>query len=173
MLKDLPKYKGIKRKIVSGEQTTEQIIDEVLEAHNFFSGDYIALVEYFGGLDEYLIAKKLFNFCKRNIKYKIEGVNEQSTRSAAAILRLGHGDCKHYAGFIAGVLDALNRVYKKNINWVYRFASYDPLDKTPVHVFVVIKSNDGEIWVDPVLETFDSRKPFPAYYIDKKPKKML
>jgi hypothetical protein len=83
-------------------------------------------------------------------------------------LRLGHGDCKHYSGFIAGVIDAVNRKTGAGIDWVYRFASYDIFDPTPVHVFIVVKDYGREIWIDPVLKKLNQRDPQPTYFIDKK-----
>jgi len=172
MTNGLPKFNGV-RKVIKKNQDTGDIMQEVVNAHNAFARDYNNLVEYYDIYPLETMAKKLFNFCKTNIAYKVESENLQTTRSPAGILRLAHGDCKHYAGFIAGVIDAVARATKTPINWAYRFASYDIFDDTPVHVFVVVNDDGREIWIDPVLDTFDQRTPFPTYYIDKKPKNML
>lgn len=173
MFPGLPKYQG-KVATITNRQSTEDIIEEVVNAHNHFSKDYNYLVDYFNISDPELLAAKLFNFCKQHIRYVVEDTNLQTTRSPATILKFGKtigGDCKHYAAMVAGIIDALNR-HGENFNWVYRFASYDPDDKTPTHVFIVLKDNGNEFWIDPVLDYFNSRDPEPTFYIDKKPKKM-
>jgi hypothetical protein len=73
--------------------------------------------------------------------------------------------------FIGGILDALNRK-GKNINWCYRFASYKFTDKLPHHVFVVINPGSSqEIWIDPVLPSYNEKKQY-FYKVDRKPKNM-
>src|SRR6185312_4424568 len=111
--------------------------------------------------------RALFDFCKDNIKYHIEPTESQSVKTPAAILSQGQGDCKHYSLFINGVLHSLQRAGYP-VEFVYRFASYDPTNKHPRHVFSVCKEGQSEIWTDPVLPTFDNRK---SYYfkLDKVP----
>jgi hypothetical protein len=72
------------------------------------------------------------------------------------MLSRGYADCKGYALFIGGVLDALKRQGEK-INWAFRFASYNLLKKKPYHVFIVVFYNGSEIYVDPVFPKFDYR----------------
>jgi hypothetical protein len=80
-------------------------------------------------------------------------------------------DCKNYSLCAAGILDAYRRKEKLDFGLDFRFASYDPLNKTPQHVFVVIKENGKEYWLDPVLDEYDLKKQ-PYYYKDKKINKM-
>jgi hypothetical protein len=156
LLSVLPPYKGRVITVVK-DQDVDDIIAEVCDAHKYFAKDYDKIAKYFWTGNIYETCKKLFDFCKSHIVYEIETDNDQTTKSPAAILREGRGDCKHYAGFIAGVLDAINRQFGAGIDWMYRFASYDMLSSTPQHVFVVAEDNEGEIWVDPVLKKFDAR----------------
>lgn len=156
MLAVLPPYQGKAVTIVANQDVSD-IVSEVCQAHKFFAKDYTALAEFFWTGNIYDTCEKLYNFCKANIEYCVEDDDEQTTKSPAAILTEGRGDCKHYAGFIAGVLDAINRKYNAGINCQYRFASYDLFNSTPQHVFVVAKDNEGEIWIDPVLKKFDAR----------------
>jgi hypothetical protein len=79
-------------------------------------------------------------------------------------------DCKSYSLFIGGILDSLNRKGKK-IKWCYRFASYRFMDKLPHHVFIVINPGKNEIWVDPVLPSYNEKKQY-FYKVDRKPKNM-
>ena len=151
---------------------------EVLNAHKHYAGDYDKIVENLKFYKTVSLEDQLFNFCKKNLHYNVETEKDQTTRSPAAILELGRSekygvDCKHYAGYIAGCLDAWNRNAGESVyDWCYRFASYDT-DPAPGHVFVVTKYDDGELWIDPVLSTIDRRFPSPTYYLDKKPRTML
>jgi hypothetical protein len=107
------------------------------------------------------IARALWQFCKDNLDYDIETEKKQTVRSPGRMLQEGQGDCKHYASFIAGVLDSLKR-QGKDIDWAYRFARYvNWAGKVNNHVFVVItKRNGKEIWIDPVLNYFDYHLPY-------------
>lgn len=156
---------------IRNNQTVRDIVKEVLQAHEIFASDYDAIAADFDFGSNTETAKTLFSFLKKNVHYKIESERNQTTKSPAAILETGTGDCKHYAGFIAGVLDALKRAGKK-INWHYRFASYNWFDSEPGHVFVVMNEGGKEIWIDPVLKTFNERLE-PSYILDKRPKNTI
>jgi hypothetical protein len=77
------------------------------------------------------------------------------------------GDCKSFALFSCGILDAFRRNENPDLEVSYRFASYDPYNKTPEHVFCVVKEYGKEYWIDPVLDRFNQRKD-PYFYKDKK-----
>lgn len=153
--------------LIEKKQSVHDIISEVLSAHKIFCEDYDAIgVDFWAG-SVGDTARELWRFCKRSIEYRIESENYQTTKSPAAILTAGVGDCKHYAGFIGGVLDAIRRAGRR-VNWSYRFASYSWISNLPEHVFVVVKDTGGEIWIDPVLKSFDDRSVPPSGWIDKK-----
>lgn len=156
--------------LIERRQDVHDIVKEVCEAHKYFAEDYNRIAKYFDGPDITAICKSLFNFCKLNIRYKVEGEDSQTTKSPAAIIALGDsvgGDCKHFAGMIGGVLAALERRGKK-VYWFYRFASYRMFDSTPQHVFVVVDINGKEIWIDPVLKNFNERLEPTFKPLDKK-----
>lgn len=156
----LSPYKGQINKLVS-EQSTNDIIKAIESAHYQHSDEYKKIAKFFKGYTDKETAQNIFNFLKQNIVYKIEPSNRQTVKSPSALLAHGFGDCKHYAKFIAGILQQLN------IPFVYRFASYKISDKTPQHVFVVMHPNTkNEIWIDPVLPALNYRKNY-YYKIDK------
>jgi len=158
--------------VLSKTQSAGDIINAMLAYHNLYKSEYDKLAPQFLATSNYGAGKKIFNFLKKNTKYKIESDKKQYIKSPSAILYSGSNDCKNYALFIGGVLGAINRLYNSNINWCYRYASYKYLDKIPQHVFVVINPNtDNEIWVDPVLQNYNQRVE-PTYIIDKKVKDM-
>lgn len=154
--------------LIETAQDVPDIIREVLNAHDHFSDDYDFIYKFFDQGSTRQICERLFYFCKEHIAYRVESDREQTTKSPAAILALGYGDCKHYAAFIAGVLNAISRNTGKKIKWCYRFASYNWFSRSPSHVFVVVFDRGNEIWVDPCTEFFDDKSQYPIYTIDKK-----
>jgi hypothetical protein len=150
--------------MINDRQTVKDIIAEVLEAHQEFSPYYDKIALYFDDSNSEKICDKIYRFLKENVKYKEESENDQTSALPTGILIRGHGDCKHFSGFSAGILDALNRTGKK-LNWCYRFASYRVLSRTPHHVFVVVKDQGSELWIDP---TPGADKLEPVWIIDKK-----
>lgn len=183
LLRQLPPFKGHEDIIVRGPQSLDDIIDQVLVAHKQCAGQYDLLVPFF---DVPNPLQALFSFCVDELPYNAESGKYQTTRTPAGILQLSQTigvDCKHYAGFIAGMIDALNRAGLANYSWCYRFASY--ADGKPCdHVFVVVKSGSKETWLDPapiyltksknfLSRSFNDRLAIPVLYIDEKPLNMM
>lgn len=172
LLQKLPSFQN-KRQVIVHNQAVGDIITGILRTHSMYAKDYDKIADQFAGRNAEAIARKVYDYLKTNTHYKIEPDTQQTLRSPSAILALGANprvglDCKSYSLFIAGILSAWQRKGMK-INWCYRFASYKLLDKLPHHVFICLNPNtDKEIWVDPVLPTFNNRKQF-TYKIDKKP----
>lgn len=160
---------GGNSKMLVRDQQVPDIISAMLSAHKLYASEYDKISKDFYSGDGVQTAKKLFEFLKKNVRYKIESDKNQRIMSPSAILSLGKNDCKNYALFIMGVLDSLKRKGLINNKIYYRFASYKLLDEIPHHVFAVIQDDDGnEYFIDPVLSKFDERK---TYYhkIDKEP----
>jgi hypothetical protein len=166
ILKALPPTHLVRRTIKK-HQSVSDIMKEVLDAHGNFAADYDRIAPFFGAASKRAIAATLFAFLKKNVAYKVEPDRDQTTKGPAALLLTAKGDCKHYASFIGGVLDALNR-RGAGIDWNYRFASYDMFSTTPGHVFVVMRDDQGKaLWVDPVLKLLDERVQ-PYFFKDEK-----
>jgi hypothetical protein len=159
LLQILPPFNN-KNVILRYDQTTNDIITEILKAHDQYKNDYAKIAVYFKGLNNYSTAKNCFDFLKKNIFYKIDSGENQLIKSPGAILATKKSDCKCYSLFTGGILGALK------IPFCYRFASYNQFDKTPGHVFVVINPGKNEIWCDAVLPSFNTKKKF-NYKIDK------
>lgn len=166
LLEQLPRFR-YREEVLSDDQTIDEIVSAVLKSHKQFAGDYDRISKYFDRGSTLATCRYIFDFLEENIPYKVESANKQTVRSPAGIIEIGSGDCKHYAGFIAGILDSLNR-HGKKIDWTYRFASYEIFSRSPKHVFVVVKIGGREYWIDPVLDTFDDRSLTPVFFIDKK-----
>lgn len=168
LLKILSPYKN-QEKVLLHNQEVKDIMQGILATHNLYKKEYDKIQHRFNYGNEFSIAKNLWSFLKKNVPYRIESDRKQTLRSPSAILSmLGGADCKSYALFIGGVLDAIGRAGKP-IDWAYRFSSYRFFEPQPQHVFVVINpGTDKEIWVDPVLSSFNERKQY-FYHKDKKP----
>lgn len=158
----LSPYQG-RKDLITKNQSTGDIIEAILSAHQKYKGEYKKIAKFFDKKDGQETAKSVFNFLKDNVNYVIEPSDFQSVKSPAAIIRDGFCDCKCYALFIGGICDALG------IPFTYRFSSYKSDETTPQHIFVVIYPNTKkETWVDPVLSSFNQRKQY-KYKIDKSP----
>lgn len=168
LLQILKPYRNTE-KVLKHNQQVKDIIQGIVDTHKQYRKEYDKIAYKFNLGNEFSIGKRLYDFLKKNVKYNIEPDDRQTLRSPSAILAIMSGaDCKNYALFIGGVLDAINRTGKK-IDWAYRFASYKIFDPEPHHVFVVINPNtDNEIWIDPVLNRFNERKQY-LYHKDLKP----
>jgi hypothetical protein len=168
LLGRLKPFGGNSQMLVRDQQVPD-IISAMLSAHKLYASEYDKISKDFYSGGGVQTAKKLFEFLKKNVHYKIESDKNQRIMSPSAILSLGKNDCKNYALFIMGVLDSLKRKGLINNKIYYRFASYKLLDEIPHHVFAVIQDQDGnEYFIDPVLSKFNERK---TYYhkIDKEP----
>lgn len=153
---------------IKDRQTVNDIMKAVLDKHVKCRADYDMIFQDFLGGSIYDISKRLWKFCKDNFEYDIESEEKQFVSSPYSMLTGGMVDCKNYALFIGGVLDAMKRAGKR-LEWQYRFASYELFDTDPGHVFVVVNPNTDDIWIDPVLSSFNNHL-FYWYKRDKKPK---
>lgn len=166
LLSKLSGFSGNKM-LIRKDQDVKDIVSAMLEAHKIYAADYDKISDQFYKGSDKKTARAIFDFLKGNIRYKIESDSNQRIMSPAAILSLSANDCKNYALFIGGILDSLKRKGKIKGEILYRFASYKLLDEIPHHVFVVLQTPAGEIWIDPVLQNFDEKKPY-YHKIDRK-----
>lgn len=151
--------------VVIENQGVNDIITGILTTHNKYKKEYDKIYIYFVDDDIEETCRNIFQFLKDNVPYYIESNELQFLKSPASILST-KSDCKSYALFSCGILDAYLRNEHPDFQLSYRFASYDPFDKIPQHVFCVVKANGKEYWIDPVLDRFNQRKQ-PYYYKDK------
>jgi len=170
LLQKLPRFKD-KTALIIDDQSSNDIVEIILEAHDVYMPDYDTIYQYFDKKNVKDTAKELYDFCKQYLRYNKESGSMQTVKSPAAILQPGTKiDCKHYASFIGGVLDAIKRNDNKKLDWFYRFASYDS-NPSVSHVFIVALDDRGnEIWIDPIPEIryFDEKRR-PTYIEDTEP----
>jgi hypothetical protein len=159
-----------KENVVVENQGVNDIITGILKTHDKYKSEYDKIYSYFIGYDLQETSKNIWNFLKKNVPYYIESNDLQYLKSPSSII-CTPSDCKSFALFSGGVLDALRRNENPDIEILYRFASYDPFDKIPGHVFVVVRGDGEEFWIDPVLDKFNEKKQ-PYFYKDKNINKM-
>jgi len=159
--------------LIVDDQNVVDIIDAIIETHDQYKDEYDKIYQYFIGSTPKDTANNIFKYLKKNVKYNIEPDNLQTVKSPSAIISTGNvgSDCKNYSLFVNGVLDAIRRNELESYDLYFRFASYDPMDQTPQHVFAVMIEDGKEIWIDPVLSFFNQKKE-PYFYKDKKIKQM-
>lgn len=154
------------QKLVRNNQSTQDIIAQVLEQHRENKKQAKEISHIFDGGNCYETCKNIWNFLKYEVPYQVEPSSKQTTKTISRMLhdaKLGKGsDCKHYSGFTGNILEACG--YN---NWVYRFAGYSDFNQFPTHVYVVANDSDGKIYCDAVIGYFDTEKSFKTK-IDKK-----
>ena len=157
-----------KKDVITYNQDTKDIISGILHIHDKYRSEYDKIYKFFDGGSIDQTAYNVWEYLKDNFKYRIEPEDMQILRSPSAIIGSDSFgiDCKCYSLFSAGIMDAYRRNTGVNFDLAYRFASYDPFDTTPQHVFAVIKDNGNEYWIDPVLDEYDQKKQ-PYYFKDK------
>jgi hypothetical protein len=161
------------RRLLINEQQVKDIVSAMLEAHKTYASEYDKISDNFYSGGAVQTAKKIFEFLKKNIKYTVDSEASQKIMSPSAIISIGKNDCKNYALFIVGILDSLRRKGYFTNKVFYRFASYRLLDRIPHHTFAVVIDDKGnEVFVDPVLSSFNERKTY-FHKIDKSPKMSL
>lgn len=177
ILQLLPTYRG-EMEILATNQSVRDIQKGIDLFHNKYAKDYDKIYKYFLGRDQWQTAQNIFTFLKNNTSYYIEGLEGQTVRNPSAILATGKLDgidCKNYALFIGGILDAINRSGKQNIPFAYRYAQTDFFGDDFNHVFIVVNpGTNREFFIDPIPEVKNLDDRFPIYsYQDKKIKAML
>ena len=156
--------------VVVENQGVNDIITGILQTHNKYLDEYDKIYPYFIGSDLQETSKNIYDFLKKNVPYSIESNEFQFLKSPASIISTP-SDCKSYSLMACGLADSIRRNTGEDIEVVYRFASYDPFDKVPQHVFCVVRGDGEEFWIDPVLNKFNEKKQ-PYFYKDKNVNKM-
>lgn len=165
LLKVLPPYQGQKQ-ILVGEQSLKDVIGGVVNAASRYKDQYRNIWPYFEGDGVVNTARNVWNYCKSNLIYDIEPDNRQTVKTPAAIIATKKNDCKNYALFSSGVMQAYRDAIKADFDIYLRFAGYNDNDIT--HVFCVIKYKGKEYWIDPVLNKFNDRSQEPTKQKDYK-----
>lgn len=156
----LPPYKN-KRVVLVDRQTTKDIIDGINKTHEATKSDYDKISQQFWKGNAKDTARFIFDFLKKNVEYKIEPGLSQTVKTPSAIIAEQQGDCKHYASFIVGIADSLNR-QGHPIEGAYMYVNSHDRSNNFHHVFGLVKDTKtgAEYWTDPIYNVFDQRKKY-------------
>ena len=153
-----------KNVLTKKHQTTNDIINQVLEQHKSNTIEAKRIAHLFDAGNAYGTCLNIWNFLKYNVPYIVEPSNRQTTKTLSRMLwdaKRGLGnDCKHFSGFTGAILSALGYKFR------YRFTGYSNYIPTPTHVYCVCNEKNKEIVIDAVLSGFDTEKPY-KFKIDK------
>jgi hypothetical protein len=143
-----PNYRA---KLISGWQNTNDIVKAIQNQHKDNLNAANQIKHLFCDNDERTTARNIFNFLKREIEYRIEPAEKQTTKSLQRFVSDGFGDCKHFAIFANTILQQCG------FNGIYRFAGYR--DRSNVqHVYTYLPKTNTIL--DAVLPSFDTEKPY-------------
>lgn len=142
----------VSEKVVD-DQTVNDIIARMLIKHRKCQPDYDKIYKEFEGGSLKDICYRLWRDCRATFNYKIEDGKAQYVSAPLTMLQDKNVDCKNYALFIAGVLDAMKR-HGRSLTWQFRYACYELFGGIG-HVFVVVNPSTDNIWVDPVIPIFN------------------
>lgn len=146
-------YQKITYKVGATNSQLQRAIEAALPAATEQMKDFS---KRFQGPTEKDTCKNIFDFLMQNIRYKVDGDN-QKIKLPSAFLREKEGDCKSYSLFTGAILANLK------IPFSFTYASYNPKDHTPEHIYVTTKK--GCI-IDAVWGKFNSEKT-PSYKFQK------
>lgn len=103
------------------------------------------------------LSEAIYNFVKKNIRYKEDGMTYQAIKSPARLWADKEGDCKSFSIFAAAVLKACGVPYS------FRFVNYDPsMGSTFTHVYIISHGPGADYIIDPVWTKgpFNTQKQF-------------
>ena len=152
-----PKFK---KEIIRGSQTATNIASQLKRAIYESEESAKFISSKFKGNTALLTCFNVYDYCRKNLKYKKESANLQTAKTLPMILNtknLGN-DCKHYTTFCCSVLRALG------IRTQMRLISQNFYDSDPNHIYCVALINGNEIIVDPCIKVFNSEAPYKYKY---------
>lgn len=144
---DIPSFSGTKT-LVKSEADNADLRRAILKAVPRATNQTKKMAEYFRRSSEQETCRAIFDYIKKNIRYKADGWR-QVVQLPSAILRPGAvADCKSMSLFTASILQNLG------IPYTFTLASYTD-SPVPGHIYVTTK---GGCIVDAVWGKFNSEK---------------
>ena len=114
-----------------------------------------SIANQFKGHSAKQTAYNIYKFLREQITYLADPDHKQKIRLPNRFISDATGDCKSFALFTASILANLEMPV------AFRFASYNPFNNTPSHVYVVTKDEKGrELIIDGVYKLFNAEKPY-------------
>ncbi|TAN12346.1 MAG: hypothetical protein EPN37_15595 [Chitinophagaceae bacterium] len=146
------KFIQIKKRYSTGD-----IVDEVLQCFRESSWQLKEFAPYLRGENVKETCGNVWNFLKKNVKYKVDPEEVQWVKEPAKTWEDKQCDCKSYSIFIASCLKNLG------IKGCFRFVSFND-EPEPTHVYIIVRNQGQDIIIDDVMPQFNKE----AQYISKK-----
>lgn len=121
---------------------TGNIMEQVLKVYNQRNYQVKDFAPYLEGSTLKETCHNIWDFVRSNIAYNKDPGGDQWVRRPSRLWADKEGDCKSMSVFTASCLHWLG------IEGVFRFVSFDPKKKIPVHVYVVVPDGAKEIVID-------------------------
>jgi histone H3/H4 len=132
--------------LVKANFDTMDIVKEILSLDTTCAADVALFAKSIQSKSEYDFCKTIHDFVLFNIRYVEDPIGFQFTKTPSATWKDRFADCKSMSIFNAQMLK------NKGIKFSYRFASYSSVPKY-THVYIVAHTNQGDVIIDPVLES--------------------
>lgn len=114
--------------------------------------------------NDLVTAARVWLWLRKNIDYEAEPEEDQTAAEIPVIVAKKQGDCKHYATFAVGVLNACG------IPAWFSYAGQDRTKRKPNHVYASAVINGKVVTIDPCRKRFNSECRY-YYKWDVPPKK--
>jgi|TARA_R110000824_G_C15231140_1_gene678581 hypothetical protein len=135
---------------------TQDIIDSIIRVdQKYKSKQFEKFAKQFDTKDG---LKRLWNFVKYEIKYKVDDFERSLQLTPPALWKKKSGDCKSKTIFVNAVLRSLQ------IPYIIRFTNYTNKHQDVKHVYTVAIIDNKEIPIDTVYSVFGKEKK----YVNKK-----
>lgn len=139
-----------KAKHITTFQNAREIVQTLKKAEYNSRKVSKQLAPYFCEPDPKATAAKVWYFLRTQIKYYAEPKTDQTAKEINRFIKDGTGDCKHFATFAVGVLNACG------IKTWFTFVGQDKNQKKPNHAYATALINNELITIDPCRKRFNS-----------------
>lgn len=144
---DKPNWKAER---IATFQSAGQIANQLKRAEYESRPTSKRLALVFNEADKKAVAAKVWYFLKNEIFYQAEPKSSQNAKTISRFLSEATGDCKHYATFAVGVLNACG------IPAWFTFVGQDESVKKPNHVYCTCLIDGRKYTIDPCRKYFNS-----------------
>jgi len=143
-----------KNRIIQTFQNANDIIECLRYAELNSRDTSKILSKYFNETDKYKVAAKVWYFLRTQIRYFAEPPSNQTAKTINRFLydctyKNGTGDCKHFATFATGILNACN------IPTTFTFVGQNKYIKKPNHAYATALINGKEVIIDACRTKFN------------------
>lgn len=139
-----------KNEFITHNQTARQIFFQMRRAEKNSREQSMRIARQFKGKSQRDTAKGIYNFLRHGMLYKKEPKNRQSGKEIRRYISDGYGDCKHYATFAVGVLNACR------IPAWFVMVSQKPGDRSPNHAYACCMIGEQVYVIDPCRPRFNN-----------------